>query len=118
MVVGIAGSISVGVDAKPSVDRAVEADDRQRTEVRDRDIAASMASSTDLRKLCYPVREKQMWDSLSSASATAWSSPTEDCLQYLTWTIPGSWGSEFRERRCEDARSAGSWTYPKLTVIG
>ena len=47
MVVGIAGSISVGVDAKPSVDRAVEADDRQRTEVRDRDIAASMALSTD-----------------------------------------------------------------------
>ena len=33
--------------AKPSLDRAVEADDRQRTEERDRDIAATMASLTD-----------------------------------------------------------------------
>ena len=33
--------------ANPSVDRAVEADDRQRTGERDRDIAATMASLTD-----------------------------------------------------------------------
>ena len=44
---GIAGSSSIGGHAKSSVDQAVEADDRQQTEERDRDIAASMASSTD-----------------------------------------------------------------------
>ena len=33
--------------AKRSVGRVVETDDRQRTEERDRDITASMASSTD-----------------------------------------------------------------------
>ena len=32
---------------KPSVDRAVQADNRQRSEERDWDIVASMASSTD-----------------------------------------------------------------------
>lgn len=43
----LVGSISIGVHAMPFLDFSVEADDRQRTKERDRDIVASMASSTD-----------------------------------------------------------------------
>ena len=104
--------------AKPSLDRAVEADDRQRTEERDRDIAATMASLTDPTERSPSSAEEAdggltrfyFCDRLVITDGEVFVIFDLDDLR-----VVGVGGSR---TSMQDARSAVSWSDPKLTVFG